>query len=133
VRDKYAGDPKAMTALAARIIVGRNALGSPVDGDALLREAARQGDAEAWGYLAVLAASGVGRAQSWADAFDALHRAAELGDTQAARQRELLAGVGVAGADDVAGWIAPLQTRLLHEAPRVAAHTAFFRRRCAPI
>ena len=90
VRTTYAGNPAAMTALGARLVVGREAPLSPADGAALLAEAAQQGDAQAWGYVAVLAAAGVGRAQSWPDAFDALDRSANLGDTQAARQLQLL-------------------------------------------
>jgi len=40
VRAKYAGNRQAMTALGARLIVGRDSPFSPVDGEALLREAA---------------------------------------------------------------------------------------------
>src|SRR5471030_873095 len=89
VRATYSGNPMAMTALGARLMVGREAPFAPVDGAALIAEAARQGHADAWNYVAVLAAAGVGRTQSWPDAFDALGRAADLGDVQAARQVRL--------------------------------------------
>ena len=78
VRARYAGNPQAMTALGARLMVGRDAPFSPIDGLALLNEAAQHNDAEAWAYLAVMAAAGVGRTQSWGDALVALERAATL-------------------------------------------------------
>ena len=69
VRERYAGNPRAIGALGARLMVGRDCPLSPTDGLELLNEAARQNDAEAWACLAVTAAAGVGRAQSWAEAF----------------------------------------------------------------
>jgi len=86
VRKQYAGNPQAMTELGARLLVGRDAPQAPVDGAALIAEAAQQGDPGAWRYVAVIAAAGVGRAQSWPDAFDAIQRAAESDDTHAKRQ-----------------------------------------------
>ena len=122
VRATYAGNPQAMTALGARLLVGRDSPWSPVDGAALIEEAARQGDPVAWGHLAVLAATGVGRVQSWADALDALARAVERGDPRAARQASLLRDLGVRGAHDVESWVSPGEdsqsTKVLHEAPR---------------
>jgi prolyl 4-hydroxylase len=124
-RSKYAGNPRALTALAARIMVGRDAPFSPLDGLALLNEAAQQDDGEAWAYLAVMAAAGVGRTQSWADAFAALERAAALGHKPVQRQQQLLGILGVGSAADVDGWINRFDTRLLRESPRFAAHSGF--------
>src|SRR4051812_27106178 len=90
VRSRYANDPRAMAGLGARLIVGRDAPQSPLDGAALLEEAAKHDDPIAWRQLAVLSASGVARAQSWSDAFAALDRAAELGDASAERERSVL-------------------------------------------
>ena len=125
VRAKYAGNPRAMSALGARLMVGRDSPFSPIDGLDLLNEAARQNDAEAWSYLAVMAAAGVGRAQSWADAFDALAKAARLDHAPAVQQRKFLEGLGINSAADAETWINKFDTRLLHEAPRFAAHAGF--------
>ncbi len=125
VRAQYAGNPRAITALAARLMVGRDAPFSPRDGLELLNEAARQDDPEAWAYLALVAAAGVGRAQSWRDAFEALQRAADLGHKPAVRQRQLLATTGMHSADDVAPWLVAPHTRVLHDIPRFAAHSGF--------
>ncbi len=125
VRSKYAGNPQAMTALGARLIVGRKAPFSPVDGEALIVEAAQQGDAAAWGYIAVLAATGVGRAQSWPDAFNALNRAVELGDAKAKKQTQLLHDLGLRGAADMDAWLAVTNGQMLHEAPRFVTYDGF--------
>ena len=129
VRSKYSGNPQAMTALGARLLVGRDAPWSPADGAALITEAAKQGDLGAWGRLAVIAAIGVGRAQSWADAFAALARAVELGDPHAARQASLLRDLGLRGVDDVEDWLAfsarSVSMQVLREAPRFVTHSGF--------
>ena len=125
VRARYAGNPRAMAALGARLIVGRDAPFSPVDGLELLNAAAHQNDAEAWCRLAVLAATGVGRAQSWADALDALTNAAGLAYAPAVRQRQLLGLLGIHGSADIAPWLCRFDSRLLCEQPRFAAHAGF--------
>ncbi|HTE16323.1 MAG TPA: 2OG-Fe(II) oxygenase, partial [Burkholderiales bacterium] len=125
VRSKYAGNPRAMTALAARLMVGRDSPFSPADGLALLNEAACQDDAEAWCYLAVMAAAGVGRDPSWADAFDALSKAADLAHAPAVRQRQLLGVLGIGSVADIEPWFQQGDTRCLHESPRYAAHSRF--------
>ena len=125
VRAKYAGNPRAMAALGARLMVGRDAPYSPVDGLALLDEAAHQDDAEAWACLAVMAAAGIARIQSWTDAFTALEHAADQRYAPAVRQRTLLGAAGIHGAADVESWLAAFDTRLLRESPRFAAHGGF--------
>jgi len=123
VRARYAGNPQAMTELGARLLVGRDAPQAAVDGAALIAEAAQQGDAAAWLYVAVIAAAGVGRAQSWSDAFDAVQRAAD--SAAARRQLELIRGMGIAGAGDVRGWLAGAAGRKVREAPRFVAFSGF--------
>ncbi len=140
VRRTYEGNPHAITELGARLVVGREAPYSPVDGEALLAEAARQGDAEAWSYLALLAAAGVARAQSWNDAWDAIRRAADLGDAAAALQIGLLRDLGILSAADARDWIAAPRGATVCEAPRMVAYEgfltpvlcAYFRERAAP-
>ena len=125
VRERYAGNPRAIGALGARLMVGRDCPLSPTDGLELLNEAARQNDAEAWACLAVTAAAGVGRAQSWAEAFAALEKAASLNHAAAFRQQQLLNALSVADAASAASWIGQFDARLLREAPRFAAHNGF--------
>jgi prolyl 4-hydroxylase len=124
-RTRYASDPAALSALAARVLVGRNAPCSPADGEALFTAAAQQGSAEAWWYLSILAAAGVVRVQSWADAFDALARAAALGHPPAQRQQQVLAALNLNTAKDVAPWLDVRETRVLHDTPRLVAHAGF--------
>lgn len=125
VRAQYAGNPAAMTALGARLLVGRDAPFSPLDGLALLHEAARQNDADAYAYLAVTAAAGTARAQNWTQALDALAQAASRHHPRAVKQRHLLNALGVNSAADIEAWINQFDARLLREQPRFAAHAGF--------
>ena len=125
VRERYAGNAPALTALGARLIVGRDAPCSPVDGAALLDEAARQGDAAAWHYLALLAATGVGREQSWGDAFDGVARAADLGHDRAAAALGLLRGIGAGSASKLQAWLDAPACRMVSESPRMVAYPGF--------
>lgn len=124
-RARYASDPQALSALAARVLVGRDAPCSPADGEALFTAAAQQGNAEAWWYLSILSAAGVMRAQSWLDAYDALARAAALGYEPALRQQQVLAALNLSRARDVVPWLEAHETRVLRESPRFAAHAGF--------
>lgn len=119
------GNPLAMTELGARLVVGRAVPCAPADGAALIAAAAQQGDAGAWACAAVLAAAGVGRVQSWPDAFDALGRAAALGDQKAARQLELLHDTGVRGAPDAADWLSGARGQNLRQEPRLDTYAGF--------
>ena len=121
-RAQYAGNPAAMTALGARLLVGRDAPFSPVDGLELLHEAARQHDADAHACLAVTAAAGTCRAQSWADALEALAQAANRNHARAVKQLRLLSALGVNSAADVEAWINKFNSRVLRESPRFTAH-----------
>lgn len=125
VRKTYAGNPRALTALGLRLLAGRDSPHSPVDGEALISEAARQGEAAAWVHLGVLAASGVVRAQCWQSAWDALLRAGDSGHAAALRQFELLALAGINSAADIAAWLASPRFRCIHDHPRIAACAGF--------
>jgi hypothetical protein len=125
VRSRYEGNPQAMTALGARLIVGRDAPQSPLDGAALIAEAAQQGDPDAWRYMAVLAGAGVGRAQSWSDAFAAIEHSAALGDVQAATQLGVMRGMGLTASGHVRDWLAACVPRTVSEAPTLTAYPAF--------
>ncbi|MGE5523524.1 MAG: 2OG-Fe(II) oxygenase [Rhodospirillaceae bacterium] len=140
VRKTYAGNPAAITALGARLVVGREAPYSPVDGHALLAEAARQGDAEAWSYLAVLAAAGVGRPQSWDDAYEAIGRAAALNHAPSKMLLDILHDTGIPDATRAAAWIGTARGSVISDAPRMVRYPGFltpalcryFRDRAAP-
>jgi prolyl 4-hydroxylase len=125
VRAKHAGDPQAIAALGARLLVGREAPFAPVDGAALIEEAARQGDGAAWRRVAVLAAAGVGRTQSWSDALDALARACDLGDALAHAETELVRGIGVSDTGSLHAWLAAPVARELGASPRMFACREF--------
>jgi len=124
-RERYAGNPPALAALGARLVVGRDAPRSPVDGAALIDEAARQGNADAWHYQALLAATGVGREQSWSAAFDAVSRAADLGHGRAAAGLALLRGIGVCNATELQAWLEAPSFRMVNESPRMVAYPGF--------
>ncbi len=140
VRARYWGDPQAMAELGARLVVGDGAPSAPADGAALIAEAAQQGNAEAWRQVAVLAAAGVGRPQSWPDSIEALDRAANLGEPDAierldraanlgepdaGRQLQLLRDMGIRAGSDVTAWLSPGQGRTLSAAPRFVTHERF--------
>lgn len=126
VRARHAGNPQAMTALGARLLIGRDAPCSPVNAVALITEAAQQDDAAAWRHLALLSAVGAVRPQNWGDALDALQRAAVLGDVDAARQLQLLRETGLDSAAGIAAWLAPAPSgQVLCEAPHIAAWPGF--------
>jgi prolyl 4-hydroxylase len=125
VRTRYAGNPQAITELGARLLVGQDAPYAPVDGAALIAEAAQQGDTNASHYVAVLAASGIGRGQSWSDGYAALKRAAELGHAHARRQLDLLATLGVGGGNELRSWLSPPPAHVLRDAPRFVTYAGF--------
>ena len=117
-RTRYASDPLGMAELGARLCVGKEAPLSPADGVALIAHAAEQNEPSAWAYLSVVAAAGVGRKQSWLDAYAALERAARCGHAEASRQLGLLSEAGVSGAADVQRWIGAAAREVLRETPR---------------
>lgn len=88
----------AATVLGARLVAARGAPHDPVRGAGFIEQAARSGQADAAAYASVLAATGVGRAQSWDDALALLKVAAGAGH---ARSKGALA---VIGKDAVQTW-----------------------------
>lgn len=125
VRKTYAGNPCALTALGLRLLAGRDAPHSPVDGEALIAEAARQGEAAAWAHLGALAAAGVVRVQCWQSAWEVLRRAGDSGHAGALRQFELLALARIHSAADIAEWLASPRFRSIHDHPRITACAGF--------
>lgn len=117
----HTGNPAALTALGLRLITGRDAPYSTVDGEALIAEAARQGDAAAWYYLATLSAAGAIRQPCWHSAWDALCRARKARFAPALRQYELLSQAGIRSVTDIDAWLSPPDFRAIHHDPRAAA------------
>ena len=125
IRDEYAADPDGMSRFGARLLVGHAAPQAPDAGAVLIQQAAEAGSAEACALLAVVAAAGVGRPQSWSDAFSALTRAAELGHAGAAEQVQLMRESGVLRGEDARRWIAAPKPREVHASPRMVAYREF--------
>jgi prolyl 4-hydroxylase len=122
LRAHHGDNPCTLAALGARLLVGRDAPHAPADGYALLEWSAERNNADAWHKLAVLAAAGVAREQSWDDAFAALAHAAELGHKGARQERQLLASLNIGDGAASRGWIVRVQSRTLRETPRLTAH-----------
>ena len=132
-----AGDVSAMSALGARLLVGRDAPFEPQEGLALIERAAASDDAEAISLLATLKAAGAWTQQSWPDALRLLHRAAELGSRDSREQLIMLASDIDAAAEARAGqirgdvwgrlhesinlerWVVPPMPQAVSEAPRI--------------
>jgi len=134
--------------LAARAELGRHLLSDPPynqrEGAKLTMEAAAEGSPEATHLLAVLAASGIGVAQSWRDALARLQRAAELGLKRAQAELAMLGenreigGALAAGGEfpnetwerlrhavDIRKWLAAPQARVVSKSPRLAVVEKF--------
>lgn len=137
------GHVPSMTWLGTRLLVGRAAPVQPNEGAVLLARAAELGHAEAAARVAVLAAVGVGRPQSWETALDWLQTAAEQGDVAARAQLVLLTdddGVAAAAkrsdpepalwararqAVNLTTWLTPPVARTISESPRIQVFERF--------
>jgi prolyl 4-hydroxylase len=137
------GHVPSMTWLGTRLLVGRAAPFQPNEGAVLLARAAELGDAGAAARVAVLAALGIGRPQSWETALDWLQTAAERGEANARAQLVLLTGDDsvCAAADrpdpvptlwarareavDLTAWLVPPVARTISESPRIRVFEGF--------
>ena len=119
---------RALAAFGERLLLGWQAPCSPRDGAALLAEAAEKGDARACLVSSVIAAAGVGRTQSWGDAFKALNQAAELGAPEAAVQLALLRRLGLETPQVATQWIVAVQPRVLGAERRLRQVSEFLPR-----
>lgn len=88
-----AGDLKAMTQLAKRIIIGDRAPRLMAQGFSLLEDAAKLGDAEAAERMAVVHATGIMGTSDWHAALKLLALAADRGWAPALRQLDVLASM----------------------------------------
>ena len=112
-RAEAAGHLLAGTLLGARYAAARGAPHDPARGAELLARAAGRGGAEAAAYSSVLAAMGVGRPQSWPDAYALSQRAADLGHERSGRALALV------GGPDLEAWFAPPERVVKSEDPLI--------------
>ena len=125
------GEPRALTSLGKRLLVGEGVPPAPAEGVDLLRQAALRDDAEAAAQLAVCAAWGVAQARDINQALDHLEHAARLGWLSAQRELQLLARES--GSDwsalrpkiDVTTWTASPAARVVSERPRISVIERF--------
>lgn len=124
-RNENAG---ALWLLGRRLLTGEHAPHLPSDALGLLRDAALGGSTDAALLNSVLAAAGIHRQPSWADAVEWLAMAAEQGSDSADQQLQLIAGGQSArgGAETRVSicldpWLGPPTGRLLHDAPKLVA------------
>lgn len=113
-----AGEATAQAELAGRMLVGRGAPWAPEAGMRLLSAAVAQDEPAALRLMAIMAALGESRPQSWSDARALVDRAAARGDAEA---QGALAVVG----DDMDAWLTPPAGRMHIEAQRVATFESF--------
>lgn len=136
------GHLPALSSMGARLLTGDGAPHMPGQGAQMVSIAADAGDADACALVAVLAASGQQRAQSWSQAMEYLFRAARLGHARARNQvgilvdnpelaaRILAPGVGQPWAEaraavDLAAWLKPPAPQTMSEDPRILAFHQF--------
>lgn len=126
------GSPKAATAAALRLLVGRNAPFDPKEGLELLFRAADQEEPDALCQVATILATGAYMPRNWNDALSMLQHAAERGSAQAQGQLRILAR-DVVSTDwaalrarvDLKTWVGAPEKRSLCEAPRIRAVDRF--------
>ena len=121
VRRQDEHDTAALCAFGERLLVGRQAPCSPREGAALVREAAEKGDVRACLVSGVIAATGLGRAQSWPDAYHALQHAADLGAPEALDQIALLRAANLERPQSASQWLRVSQRRFLDPERRLRA------------
>ncbi|MBX3663235.1 MAG: 2OG-Fe(II) oxygenase [Burkholderiales bacterium] len=120
VLDRHGQDPAALLDLGLRVVTGRDAPCSPVNGAAVIELAAERGHAQAQRYLSRLAAQGLGSRPGLAAAFDALERACAAGDETACAEQEFMRTQGLGSLENALGWLSrPCKSELLSDSPRV--------------
>ena len=134
-RAAKAQDAEALGRLGMKLLLADNAPSRPADGVGLLADAARLGDGQAAGTLAVLAAGGFHAPQNWTAALDNLQRSAELGWEPSREQLRMLGSDPDAASPhpppdawrrlrrsvDLPAWTSPPPARVLSASPRVLA------------
>lgn len=107
LRLAHSGHIPSAILLGQRLVIGFKAPQKPAEGARWIAAAGQAGSAEALHAHAILAAAGIGRAQSWGDAFALLEAAARAGRGASADELSRLAACGISGAQDVPGFLLP--------------------------
>jgi len=122
VLERHGQDAGALLDLGLRVMTGRDAPCSPVNGTAVIELAAERGHPQAQLYLSRLAAQGLGSRPGLAAAFDALERASVAGDEAARAEREFMRARGLGSLEDALRWIdSPCEPEHLSRSPRAMA------------
>lgn len=122
VLERHGQDAAALLDLGLRVVTGRDAPCSPVNGAAVIELAAERGHAQAQLYLSRLAAQGLTSSPGLAAAFDALNRACAAGDSTARSELEFMQARGLGTLDDARRWLdSSCAPEPLSDSPRVMA------------
>jgi prolyl 4-hydroxylase len=114
------GHQQAATLLGERLVVGiKGAPPRPEDGALWIAAAAKAGLPEAQRRLCILAATGIGRPQSWTYAWDTLKTAAESGHAPSATQFRVFDTMGIAGPADIEAFVKPQPVNVRVASPRI--------------
>ena len=120
------GNGIAATLLGERLVLGHKAPQDLPNGAAWIEAAAKAGFAEALRRHCILAAVGVGRPQSWADAWTALAAAAARGHGPSGSQIRLLNMIGIAGANDIGNFLSPPKLEVRVASPKITMAEGLF-------
>ena len=141
-RGADSGHLPSLTTLGARLLTGHDAPRMPAQGAQMITHAADHGDVQACAIVAVLAAAGQTRPQSWSPALEYLFRGAQLGDPHARQQiailvrdRDIAARLLDPAADppwaqaraniDLAAWLGPATGVKVSDWPRIVVFENF--------
>jgi prolyl 4-hydroxylase len=122
VLERHGQDAAALLDLGLRVVTGRDAPCSPVNGAAVIELAAERGHAQAQLYLSRLAAQGLTSSPGLAAAFNALNRACAAGDSTARAELEFMQDRGLGTLEDARCWLdSPCAPEHLSRSPRAMA------------
>ncbi|MCW5604926.1 MAG: 2OG-Fe(II) oxygenase [Burkholderiales bacterium] len=120
VLDRHGQDAAALLDLGLRVVIGRDAPRSPVNGAAVIELAAECGHAQALLYLSRLAAQGLTSRPGLAAAFAALEGACAAGDSAACAELEFMRARGLGSLEDARRWLdSPCEPEHLSRSQRV--------------
>jgi prolyl 4-hydroxylase len=113
------GHLPSATLLGERLVVGFKAPQRPDDGARWIEAAGKAGYAEALRRHSILAAVGIGRNQSWEDAFKLLEAAAGCGHAPSASQLHVFKMIDIAGAADILKFLDIPKAEVRIASPRI--------------
>lgn len=120
VRLARAGHLPSLLMLGERLVIGFKAPQRPTDGAQWIAAAGQAGLPDALHGHAILAALGVGRKQSWSDAWALLEAASRAGQALSTSQLRLFASLGIRGERDILEFLTPVAMDERFASPRIA-------------